>query len=99
MPDNYPVTVRSGQMDEIPQFPHCDSRVLHAPGKCVYCDLHPEWQELRRHWHINFTGEHYQQDEYGNKYLPCPAEVQRPLGLIERWGGNVPVAEELEPDE
>lgn len=40
----------------IAQFPHCDSRVLHAPGECRYCDAHPEWQELRKAWGIAFTG-------------------------------------------
>ncbi len=39
----------------IAQF-HCDARVLHAPGECQYCDLHPEWQELRKAWGIAFTG-------------------------------------------
>ena len=40
----------------IRQFPHCDARILHAPGECEYCDLHPEWQELRKVWGIAFTG-------------------------------------------
>lgn len=40
----------------IRQFPHCDARILHAPGECEYCDLHPEWQELRKMWGIAFTG-------------------------------------------
>lgn len=38
------------------RFPHCDQRVLHRPGECRYCDLHPEWQELRERWGIAFTG-------------------------------------------
>lgn len=38
------------------QFPHCDSRVLHEPGVCEYCDDHPDWQTLRRAWGIAFTG-------------------------------------------
>lgn len=41
----------------IAQFPHCDSRVLHGPGECRYCDSHPEWQELRQAWGIAFTGQ------------------------------------------
>lgn len=41
---------------EIVQFPHCDSRVLHAPGECEFCDRHPDWQELRKSWGIAFTG-------------------------------------------
>lgn len=40
----------------IEQYPHCDSRVLHAPGECEFCDTHPIWQELRRAWGIAFTG-------------------------------------------
>lgn len=39
------------------QFPHCDQRVLHAPGLCRYCDRHPEWQKLREKWGIAFTGQ------------------------------------------
>lgn len=38
------------------RFPHCDSRILHAPGECEYCDEVPEWQELRKAWGIAFTG-------------------------------------------
>jgi len=36
--------------------PHCDSRVLHAPGECEFCDQRPEWQALRQAWGIAFTG-------------------------------------------
>jgi hypothetical protein len=43
-------------MTEIAQFPHCDQRVLHAPGECEYCDRHPDWQALRKAWGIAFTG-------------------------------------------
>lgn len=74
----------------IAQFPHCDSRVLHAPRECEYCDEHPDWQELRRAWAINFTGHHLEATEYGGKYLPCPSEANRPLSLINQWDGNVP---------
>lgn len=38
------------------QFPHCDTRVLHAPRECPYCDELPEWQQLRIAWGIAFTG-------------------------------------------
>lgn len=68
----------------IRQFPHCDSKVLHAPGECEYCDKHPDWQALRLSWGIAFTG--YEPEE---KELPCPASVNRPLETINRWGGNV----------
>ncbi len=58
--------------DEIEQFPHCDSRVLHAPGECEYCDAHPDWQALRINWHIAFTGYEPTDGE-----LPCPAWYAR----------------------
>ena len=38
------------------RFPHCDQRVLHAPGECEFCDMNPEWQQLREAWGICFTG-------------------------------------------
>lgn len=43
-------------MTELPRFPHCDQRILHAPGECEYCDANPQWQELRKAWGIAFTG-------------------------------------------
>lgn len=66
------------------QLPHCDSAILHAPGKCEYCDRHPDWQELRQSWGINYTG------ESDPEKLPCPAETRRSLETINRWGGNRP---------
>lgn len=63
-------------------YPHCDPRVLHAPGKCQFCDLHPEWQVLRQTWAINFTGEH----KAGK--LVCPSEQARSLDTVEAWPGN-----------
>lgn len=84
----------------IPQFPHCDPRVLHAPGECEFCDAHPEWQELRTMWNIAFTGHSYDKngkpaivDEYRGPIQPCPAEVARGMGSINSWGGNVPAKE------
>lgn len=68
----------------IGQFPHCDARILHAPGDCQYCDSHPEWQALRLAWGIAFTGY-----EPGENELPCPAMHMRP-DAFEKWGGNVP---------
>ena len=62
--------------------PHCDSNVLHAPGECQYCDMYPEWQELRILMKVNFTGE----DLPGRE--PCPSERMRALSTIEQWGGN-----------
>jgi hypothetical protein len=81
-------------MKHIKQFPHCDSRILHEPGKCKYCDGHPDWQELREAWGINFTGNTLKNP----KLMPCPAETQRPIEAINQWGGNVPMKHPLEPN-
>lgn len=65
--------------------PHCDGRVLHAPGECTVCDKFPELQHVRSvWWGINFTG-HNDPDK-----LTCPAELARSLETINRWYGNVP---------
>lgn len=75
----------------IAQFPHCDQRVLHAPGECEFCDWHPEWQELRQAWGIAFTGH----PPAGQEVLPCPADAARPAGASNdhrRWGGNKPTS-------
>lgn len=64
--------------------PHCDARVLHAPGECEYCDGFPLAQKLRATWGINYTGEH----DPGK--LPCPAELLRPVEAVHAWGGNQP---------
>lgn len=42
--------------EELPRFPHCDQRILHAPGECEFCDACPQWQQLRKAWGIAFTG-------------------------------------------
>ncbi len=68
----------------IPRFPHCDPRVLHAPGECVYCDAHPSWQALRKTWGVRFTG-HTDGGE-----LPCPADLARGLAGAHSWPGNRP---------
>lgn len=65
------------------QFPHCDERVLHAPGECRFCDAHPEWQALRMVWGISFTG-------HDDGDLVCPATVRRDVDTVHRWGGNQP---------
>lgn len=74
----------AGSVKAIYQYPHCDAGILHAPGECRYCDMHPEWQELRETWGINFTG------QYDPNKLLCPAEQHRNLTKIEGWGGNIP---------
>jgi hypothetical protein len=78
--------IPSNVLNAIRQFPHCDARVLHAPGECSFCDDHPEWQSLRIHWGIAFTG--YQPDEE-KKELPCPAWYARGENC-QVWGGNKP---------
>lgn len=72
------------QLSEIktPQFPHCDQRILHAPGECEFCDLHPDWQLLRQLWGICFTGYEPEGAE-----LPCPADHARG-DKHKLWGGN-----------
>lgn len=68
----------------IEQVPHCDQRVLHAPGECRFCDEHPDWQELRELWGINFTG------KKDPEKSPCPSEVHRTFFTINKWPGNRP---------
>jgi hypothetical protein len=67
------------------RFPHCDSRILHAPGECAYCDHYPEWQELRVHWGIAFTGHIPDVDSGG---MLCPADYSRGPESYNSWGGN-----------
>ena len=69
------------------QYPHCDARILHAPTKCVYCDMHPEWQELRETWNINFT------DEDDSAKTQCPANAARGEA-INKWLGNTATTQE-----
>lgn len=64
------------------QFPHCDPRVLHAPGQCEFCDKHPKWQAMRLVCGIAYTG--YVPD---GTELPDPATHARGDSL-KRWHGN-----------
>jgi hypothetical protein len=64
-------------------MPHCDSRVLHAPGECEYCDGWPQAQQYRQITRIAFTGHDPQPGE-----LPCPSTLTRSLTDIEHWPGN-----------
>lgn len=83
----------SEQRTERAAMPHCDARILHAPGECGHCDRYPDWQELRRMWGIAFTGHRPQRAAYGTgTELPCPADHNRPPGSHSdhrQWGGNV----------
>jgi hypothetical protein len=64
-------------------YPHCDARVLHAPGQCSIRDQYAtDLQEIRQIWGINFTG------ESDPSKSQCPAEAARPLETINKWGGN-----------
>lgn len=68
--------------------PHCDARILHAPGECEHCDMYPDWQLCRERWGIAFTGHEPRSDQH-----PCPADVARPPGSASdhrTWGGNRP---------
>lgn len=72
--------------------PHCDPRVLHAPGECEHCDVYPDWQALRRQWGIAFTGHSAELTKAGAE-LPCPADFNRPPGASNQhrsWGKNQP---------
>lgn len=71
-------------------FPHCDPKILHSPeANCAICNEYADsLQYIRKIWGINFTGEHSKFDADGNRLLPCPAEVARPLENINKWGGN-----------
>ncbi len=79
------------------QFPHCDSRILHAPGECEACDRHPDWQELRTSWGIAYTG-HAPEGDWIQ--TPCPADAARPAGSPadhRQWGGNKPTSAAGDP--
>ncbi len=69
--------------DPVKQFPHCDQRVLHRPGECEFCDMHPDWQSERTRKDVNFTGSTI--DTH-----PCPADEARGLAGAHVWGGNTP---------
>lgn len=72
-------------LDVIPQWPHCDSLILHAPeDECEYCNAHPEWQQLRQLWGINFTG------QTDPTKTPCPSSRYRTAEQAHKWHGNRP---------
>lgn len=73
-------------MDDRAPFPHCDTRVLHAPAECTYCAQYPDLQALREAWGIASTGHRPVGDQ-----LPCPADRARPPDSgsdHRRWPGN-----------
>lgn len=69
------------------EFPHCDQRILHAPGECEYCDCYPFWQRLREAWGIAFTGHIPDPD---SDTLMCPADYARDPDVYNAWPGNTP---------
>jgi len=85
--------IRSGMYNTIP---HCDSRILHDPSDCGYCDR-PEWQKKRRELGIASTGCYPNIGE-----ISCEADAKRPsntLGDHRRWYGNMPTSiERDDPD-
>jgi hypothetical protein len=64
--------------------PHCDPRVLHAPGDCSVCDEQPALQRAREVAGVNFTG------GTDPSKAPCPSDLARGPGVAERWRGNAP---------
>lgn len=66
------------------KFPHCDSRVLHTPGQCIYCDMYSELQQSRIEQKVNFTGQAFE------GLSPCPADAARGIGQAHVWPGNRP---------
>jgi hypothetical protein len=66
--------------------PHCDSRILHAPGECEVCDYFPTLQKAREVWGITFTGRPISEKQP----IECPAVQAREMENLSAWGGNVP---------
>lgn len=92
-------------MNHIKQFPHCDPKVLHdQKDNCKYCNMHPDWQELRKQWGIAFTGHSddlvrytdWEGNEVVKTLIPCPSEWERSLNTINKWAGNRPFTPEAE---
>ena len=63
-------------------MPHCDPRILHSPGECEFCDMHPDMQLKRSNDGVNFTGHN------DPKLKKCPADEARGSGHAQ-WPGNV----------
>jgi hypothetical protein len=75
------------------RFPHCDQRILHAPGECEYCDMAPEWQQLRIDWGICFTGHN---PDFTSTWVQCPADVARPVikAVVDKTVLGLPITDE-----
>lgn len=67
--------------------PHCDTTILHAPGKCVYCDHFPDFQHYRHFMRVAFTNS---AEAEGTKLIaPDPSLWFRTAEVRDRWNGNV----------
>ncbi len=84
-PDSEDGFVTLSRLDRVP--PHCDAMVLHAPGRCGYCDhfLAGAAQALRQIWGVAFTGQTPQPGQ-----VPCPSDARRGTAGAHVWSGNKP---------
>jgi len=77
------------RMEDTPvQYPHCDSRILHGPGECEFCDMYPSAQAIRQRDGIAFSGHKWS----AAQPIPCPADVavaNGERGDYNQWEGNV----------
>jgi hypothetical protein len=77
-------------------IPHCDSRILHDPAECEYCDR-PDLQAVRIMLGIAWTG-----CEPGPGQIPCEADLVRPAGAPNdhrHWAGNKPTSWSEKPED
>lgn len=70
-------------------FPHCDPLILHSPGTCSYCDLHPDWQAYRKQAGIAFS-DTPTETALMEGIVPCPSTYYRTARKRDLWGGNRP---------
>lgn len=92
--DNDKFTYKVGEEQLILVPAHCDSRVLHGPGHCEYCDKYPEAQQQRLRLSVAFT------DEPDNWVtFPDPATDARGTESLYGWGGNQPHGAGVSEDE
>lgn len=73
-----------------PEYPHCNTEVLHAPGTCQYCDLYPDRQAMRSASGTPFTPAEAN-GWYGNVAQPSAKPAAHPGTEIRhynicRWG-------------
>lgn len=84
--------VRDGELEESAQptilsygypcyFPHCDSRILHAPEECATCAKFEALQQERVEKGVSNTG-------LENRRWTCPADLARTVEQYDAWWGN-----------